>query len=494
MVLAKRLSKEKYAMKKRQFPVITVSLLGLVLITVLGAFAGTALIKSQQKDYALDSLTFSKYQSVFLSMYDIHNFSQEDFTTYRGISTLKLNYSFPTAAQVNEAVDTAFSSGNTLTNIYLGLEPYLLWESEGNDILKVREAFENGWFSYVDTFPQISFEVLLPFPSMDYWLSLKEEEVQTRLTLYQQLVGILASRSNITIYFTGDQEWLILNPGNYTGDFAVNESVSQALFLHTFCDGHMQIDNNNSAERLQALSGLISSCRANPAEYPDLSDKEIVFLGDSIIGNYQGSLSIPGVVNALSGATVYNCAIGGTSAAQGEPDGNCFPEMVAEFLSGTPKDADSPFGENVSLYQSDDHTGKKLCFVIDYGRNDYFAGYPVENPEDAYDITTYAGAIRTGIAALREVYPDAAYVLSGPGRVEYFNDGTDVMSAVGSPLVDYYAAALSLSGELDTLYLDLYADFPEAEGLSLSDVLSDGCHYNEYGRFLTGIRFCNILQ
>mgnify|MGYP000163914339 FL=1 len=68
------------------------------------------------------------------------------------------------------------------------------------------------------------------------------------------------------------------------------------------------------------------------------------------------------------------------------------------------------------------------------------------------------------------------------------------MSAVGSPLVDYYAAALSLSGELDTLYLDLYADFPEAEGLSLSDVVSDGCHYNEYGRFLTGIRFCNILQ
>lgn len=74
--------------------------------------------------------------------------------------------------------------------------------------------------------------------------------MQTRLTLYQQLVGILASRSNITIYFTGDQEWLILNPGNYTGDFAVNESVSQALFLHTFCDGHMQIDNNNSAELL----------------------------------------------------------------------------------------------------------------------------------------------------------------------------------------------------------------------------------------------------
>ncbi|MGN0168374.1 MAG: SGNH/GDSL hydrolase family protein [Acetatifactor sp.] len=479
-------------MKKRRIPIIPLVIVGLILWTVGGSVICTKMLKNQQMELTLDALSMEEYQSVFLSMYDISTFSEEDFTDYRAIPTLKLDYCLDSADKINQMLDAVFSSGNQITNVYLGLDPLALWHSEKNDITKVQEAFETGWFAYADAHPEVTFEILFPFQSMSYWLSLEEGELQASLILYQQLASILTSRSNITVYYVGAQEWLINNPANYVSDFVTNELVSQKLFLLTFCDHKLQINGRNAKEMVEQLSEQIAANREAPAEYPDFSQWDIVFMGDSILGNYEGSISIPGVVNGLSGASVFNCAQGGVSAAEPAPGMICFPKMAEDFVNGTVSDSETSFCRGTQEYLSADHTDKKLCFIINFGLNDYFGGHAPENPEDAYDITTYAGAMRTGFATLREKYPDAMYIIMGPGQTTYFSDGTELLSETGGQLIDYYNLSVALSEELDIPYLDLYNHFPEGDD-DLIDVLSDGCHYNEYGRYVLGIKIVNFM-
>lgn len=478
---------------KKQFPLIRVALLSLVLLTVGGGFLCTQIFKAQQYSYILDSLSTNNKPGIFLSMYNISTFSQEDFTTYRGVPTLKLDYTLETADQINETLEVAFSSPSALTNVYLGLDPLQLWHSEENDIIRVQDSFEAGWLTYADAHPETTFEILLPFQSMDYWLSLKEDELQTSMILYQQVAEMLSARSNVIVYYAGGQEWLINNPGNYLNKYVTNEIVSQKVFLYTFCDHELQITAENSASMLQQTQTLIAASRIAPPAYPDLSNWEIVFFGDSIIGNSEGSFSVPGVINGLSGAITYNCAQGGTSAAEPSPGGRCFPSMAADFVSKTVSEPGSTYGQGIQDYMDADHRGKKLCFVVNFGLNDYFGGHSPENPENPYDISTYSGALRTGFQTLQEKYPNAVYILMGPGQVTYFEDGTERLSDAGGQLVDYYSLSISLAEELNIPYLDLYSDFPGTDS-TLSDVLADGVHYNEYGRYLLGIKTINFLS
>ncbi len=478
---------------KNKFVITTVLFVSILLLLAGGFFLYNKIYEERLFKEAVDVLETEQYQSVFLSMYDISTFSQEDFTTYRGLPTLKLDYCLESADHVNDALEIAFSSGNTITNIYLGLDPLTLYHSKGNDISKVQGVFESGWFSYADAHPEITFEIMLPFYSMDYWLSLEESELQAALILYQQLTGILTARSNIIVYFAGGQEWLINNPGNYVSELTTNSLVSQKLFLLTFCDHKLTVNGSNIAEAVQQLAAQIKSCKESPVTYPDLTKWDIVFLGDSIVGNYNGSFSIPGVINGLSNAKVFNCALGGTAAAEGASGASCFPKMATEFVNGTTTGINNNFEIGVQEYLSADHSGQNLCFIINYGLNDYFSGAISQNPEDAYDVSTYAGAMRTGIATLREKYPNATYVIMGPGRVTAFNDGTDITGTEGLQLADYYQLANVLSEELGTYYLDLTHDFPE-NGDSLSTILADGCHYNEYGRYLVGVEIITLFS
>lgn len=469
-------------MKKRSILYI----LSAIICAALLASAGLCLYKKARNyllfQNTLQTLATAQYQSIFLSMYDISTFSEEDFAVSRGVPTRKLDYVFQNAEEMNLALEKAFHSGNHITNVYLGLDP--LQHREDSDMAKLQEAFRGSLLTYAGANPEITFEILFSFPSMEYWMTLEESETEAALTLYAQFVDILCVQDNIRAYYVGGQDWLICNPANYVSNLAVKEAVSHKLFLHTFCDNSFQITAENKAEMLQQTRDEIAAARKAPAEYPDLSQYDIVFIGDSIIGNNTGSLSVPVMVSEFSGASAFNCAQSGTSAAESESEGAlCFPKIVNEFLSGQPESPEATYGQGILEYTSASHSHKKLCFVIDFGLNDYFYGLPLEDKDDSYNISTYAGAMRTGIATLKKEYPDAMYIIMGPGQTTYFADGTEPQSQEGNQLSAYYNQAKALSEELGAAYIDLYHEFPEGES-TLADVLADGCHYNEHGRFL----------
>ncbi len=478
--------------KKKRTLILSCLALALVGLTA-GIFLLCAKYKEHRIDDVLETLSGETYQSFFLSMYDISRFPEEDFEHYRGIETLKHNTLLKTAKHVNQAVQTAFQSPNEITNIYLGLDPYLLWQSANHDIDTLLASFEAGFLSLVDKHPEVSFEILFPCPSMDYWLSLKEDVREASLILTNQLASALISRANITVFYAGAQDWLINNPANYDNATTPNAYVSRQLQLLTLCGGgQYKVSSADAPTLTQALSEQIKALEASPVTYPDLSDWDIVFLGDSIFGNYDGPISIPGVVNALTDASVFNCAQGGVSAAKKPEEDLYFCKMVQDFIHNTPMQ-DTVYAQGIEQFHKADHTDKNLLFLIEYGLNDYFDGLPVNNPSNPYDHASYTGALKDGLRTLQQTYPEATFLLIGPGKVSYFTNGTEINSPQGSPLSTYVANCEQIAKEASALYLNLSQAVPNKND-TLSDLLEDGCHYNAHGRYVVALEIIRCLQ
>lgn len=444
-----------------------------------------------KKRQIFNLLATSDYQSVFLSMYDISAFPTEAFTIYKGIPTLKPDHRLRNTEELNDVFRIVFSSGNDITNVFLGLDPFSFLRPSSAPAEQA-VAPENEWLTYIDANPDTSFDILFSFPSMDYWVSVPEADRDRALSLYEQMVYMLSTRSNITMYYVGGEDWLICNPGNYTGFFIPNGQVAEKIFLYTFCDGWFKITAENASETLQQTRNMINAEAAAPAEYPDLSQYDIVFLGDSVLGNFSGSLAIADIIATFSGASVFNCAQGGACAAELSPEGLCFPRLAAEFLAGQPQTPDTVYGQGILKYASSDHDEKKTCFLINFGLNDYFCGVAPENTMEPGDILTYTGAMRTAIADLKESYPDALYIIMGPGRIIKFNEGTDLLNGKNN-LYDYAAAAAAVAKELDISYIDLYNSLPEGSDELADILLYDAVHYNEHGRFVLSRKIMTFI-
>jgi len=320
---------------------------------------------------------------------------------------------------------------------------------------------------------------------LTYWTEKDENTVDDVLTAYQRLIGDLDTYSNIVTYFFGGEYWLIGNSSNYTDSMTTNKLISQKILLYAFCDGAYSINSTAAQSTLESLRTIIQAQRLTPTQYPDFSGLDIIFFGDSIIGNYTGSSSVPGVVSGLSGAHTYNCGIGGVAAAKSTEAELDFPAMATAFITGdlSAIPTETPFRDAFHAYRENADSDNELCFIINYGLNDYFNGLPLSNPAELGDITTYAGALREGISLLQESYPDAHIILMGPTFSTAFSYGTEITSEKGSVLTDYVDTAQLVAEETNILFMNNYLNM----GINKDNAalyLPDGTHLNESGRFL----------
>lgn len=440
----------------------------------------------------LARLSSDAYGGVLLSMHSTENFSEEDFLFYRGVDTAVASHALLGAKEFSKYLDCILGSGNALSHIYLCLDPELLWMGAREKTDKWNSDLQEGLYSYVESCPDISFEILLPYPYIEYWLALNEEDLETLLAVYHALISELSAYPNVKIFFPGFEEWLMVNPDNYTDTlFDANEIITQKLFLYTFCDAAYQITPINEDFFWNSIRGTVDREKIAPTCYPDLSDWCLVFFGDSVLGNYNGSFSIPGYIAGLSKAATCNYAIGGTCAtAHGEAD---FPNYVIKFLAENMTRTDDgclfiPAGSGESPAED-----KKLCFIINYGLNDYFTGSPVENPLDPNDAANYKGGLRVGISRLQEAFPDASYIVMTPTHTGSFNMGMNVNSETGDVFSAYIDAAEELAREMGLYYLDNYHDFIIAPE-TLDTYLADDTHANERGRLVIAARIMDFIH
>lgn len=434
------------------------------------------------------------YQSVFFSMYDIAAYSEEDFMTYRGISTLKADDKVQDWEDIGSYLSEILSSQKTLTNIYIGLDPAALWEDSHEDKDRLAEDLERYFAPYVTAHPDVSFEILLYAPSIRYWTDMTENQLEEHLEAYGQLATDLGAWENVMTFFIGGEQWLIMNPGNYLDGLQTNADVSRKILLHTFCDRNYLIGPGNAADVLDGLRELVKKEKESLAVYPDFSDLCIVFFGDSVMVYNEGSYSIPGVINGLTGAEVYNCGWGGISAASSLSQEVNFNSLVARFLQGNTEGLEeNEFVQGLTGYLNRASQDKKLCFVVEYGLNDYFGGVETENPEAPYDTDTYAGALRTGIRTLQQAFPESEILLLTPTYTASFSGGSERMGDKGGRLTDYVDTAIRVAEEMNVYCLDNYADSGINEE-TFETYLADGLHPSEAGSFLLGERILEYIR
>ncbi len=464
----------------RKKPFMKISILFCILAAVTVFFLAVIWKpKAQREDYRrISSLSFD---TAFLSMYPIDTYQEEPFSAYRGMTVFKASYCIPKTSVLKQYMKRIARSGNTISTVYLGIRPDLISPEE------LRPIFE--------LYPSVTFEIILSYPSADYWKDLSVEEYERTLNAYN---NFLAAAPGLTAntYFIGSQEWLIANPGNYEEEWLVNESIAQTIMLH--CDIlHEYFITNENVERFsQELTALTRQIRTTTKTYPDLSDHCLVFFGDSVIGNYTDSASIPGVVNGLTNAAVFNFGYGGNSAAL-DPESQIALAGIAEaFVQGdlSVLPPDTQVYSGMASYLSASLEAPDLSIIIDYGLNDYFTGNPMSSEEDPYDITTYCGAIRTAVTAIRADMPDAQIIMCTPNDCFYFDEGMSPQGEEGYVLEDYANAVLALSEELQTDVLDIYHGFDINPDNWLTYLLPDQVHPNAAFRYLIGEKIVGLIR
>lgn len=450
----------------------------LFVLILLGAAFLANHLKKMKADF--DRLGSEEYDAVFFSMYPTDYYVEEDYLYFRNMHIVKTSYQIPNGKIMRRYMDAANQSGNTIHTVYLGIDPL---RTAKEDIVIM--AQEN---------PDIRFEIVPAYPQIEYWMELSEAQFEKAVQNYKTFAEWVTVLPNASVYFFSGEEWLICNSGNYRGTFLTNAEVSQFLMCNTDGLHPYQLTAETVESAVQKMQELIAGYRTLPPAYADAADLDIVFLGDSIIGNYTDSMSVPSVVGALTGARVYNCGYGGTSAAFSSKTNLPLPAVAEKIIkadnTGIPVKEQIYAG--ITEFINRKNQDRQLLFVINYGLNDYFDGIPVETSDD-YDIGSYSGAIRMAVKALKNTYPEASVLLMTPNVTIYYENGTERKSEQGGILKEYADAVLCLAEELKVDVLDNFHELPITEQ-NWKEYQDDGCHLNERGRFLMGSRIANKIK
>ena len=428
------------------------------------------------------------YNAVFFSTFPIEYYAEEDYAYYNDIPQLKTSFCIPDVESLNAYLSRAFNSGNEVDMVYLGIQPDII---RADRFLNTIEAWEDK-----------RFEVVLAYPSLEYWRELDEEEFHVVMDAYTDFVNLVMLcyednmwlQDHLALYFFNTEEWLVGNYTNYEGNFNINEGIAHTLSKYLYQNRRYQLTLENYAEVLEDFEALVNNYRAKgESAYPDLSDWDVVFFGDSVIAFTETS-SIPGAFGVLTGAHTYNCGRGGSIAAEMEGAYPGISAVVDAFLT-----------EDLSLFSEDtltylgitdyyEHADKnrQQCFVINFGLNDYFNGSPVSNA-DPHDIHTYAGALRTAIEKLQDAYPDAVIMLMSPNFTTYFESGQRIMSDAGGQLTDYVSAVISICDEKNLLLYDSY-HLLGIDDSNYTEYLLDSCHPNEATRYMMAQGLAELID
>lgn len=238
---------------------------------------------------------------------------------------------------------------------------------------------------------------------------------------------------------------------------------------------------------------------------PQGHNLQMVFLGDSIFDNNRDGTGVPYLTAVQCDADVYNLAIGGTSASI-ESDEQAENEkwtsrslcgVVNALLKKIPTGIfeGSRTGEmlnnpNIDFSQTD-------YFIVEYGTNDFFRGVRQSDPDNIYNMKTYAGALRYAVSNLRELAPDATIILCSPMYAQFYKDGYligdgNITNNGNGTLFDYKGTCNYVANEQNTLFLNAYQDLG-IDGYTAEQYLEDGVHLTAEGRQLYADALAKII-
>ena len=127
---------------------------------------------------------------------------------------------------------------------------------------------------------------------------------------------------------------------------------------------------------------------------------------------------------------------------------------------------------------------QKLCFVINYGLNDYFSGYSTED---------YRKGLEDGVRALQAAYPEAKILIVSSNFISSFHNGTEKKNPQREILSDFVAAAEESAADLQVDFLNVNNSL-QWDASNVNNYMADAVHPNEQGRFLFGTAVIRALE
>lgn len=460
----KQTTRQKSPWKFLFFALAALLLAGIVTVGILYL----KIYEPGKRSSDLGRLQQESYQGIFLSMSAPEAFPEDIYPTYMGYDVVRGSHRIASFSDLSDYLETAFCSGNDVTHVFLVLDPLSLWNGSLHSDARFSASLDEDLLSYVDTYAGAEFTVIFSVPSLEYWQTHANGDLDTYCNVFRVLASPLSARENVALCFPGQEEWLISNPDAYDTPTELTAEAARSVMLLVL-SGSLQYRSAENDNSLDHFYTLVQDAMNSPADYPDLTDCELVFFGDSVMGNYHDFASIPGVIHALTGATVHNLAIGGSSATRNSDDDKSFPNVVQDFLD-----------HNTEELSAD----KKLCFLINYGLNDYFGGFPIDD---------YQNGLRTGIRALRESYPDARIMVISSNYILSFEKGMARIGDEGNVLEDYIAAAEETAAAENVDFLNIN-DALQWNEHNAAEYLVDSIHPNEEGRFLFGVEVIRSVR
>ena len=386
-------------------------------------------------------LASEKYDSFYYSFLGSTIEDAGKFPTFFGNTPIFITPSDIEYEDTNVLLDMAVAKDG-LKYAFFEIDPVTFIKGDG------KEEFE--YFNkMIEKYSDVSFYTILSYPSVSYWKSLSEDERKQTLDDYESCIATLTHNDNLSMYWPGNNKWLIESPDNYINEVPASD-VALNLLILTTCNLKYSVDKKSFVDEKDVLLEIVKE----DVKYPDLSGKEIVFFGDSIMGNYHGPLSIPGESASLSGADTYNLGVGGTCAIRD------FNKLVDAFLgSGSLSDIeDKDFLSELERFENEHDENKELYFIVNYGVNDYFMGVPAHvntgAPYSEYAYDSYEASMTDGIIKLQSTYPNAKIIILSPIYTNYFEAGERIMSDVGAPLQTYRDMGKFISEKLGTEWID----------------------------------------
>lgn len=226
--------------------------------------------------------------------------------------------------------------------------------------------------------------------------------------------------------------------------------------------------------------------------------------------------SLAQMIEDMSGATVYNCAVTGSYLASlpynyeySEPmnifnfywlchlaTGSLVDESFRKGMEALGEDAPPEAQEVYDTIKSLDFNEVDVVVVL-YDASDYLAGHPMYSDENPTDIDQFTGNLEAGIQLLQSVYPNIRIIVMSPPYAYAVEDdgsyvssdikrfGQDVLSTY--VIMEYASCVRNKVSFVDNLYGTITA-------ANAKDYLSDNLHLNVKGRKEMAKRFVYALE
>lgn len=229
--------------------------------------------------------------------------------------------------------------------------------------------------------------------------------------------------------------------------------------------------------------------------------RDVVAIGDSIIGKEREDGTVDEYFEAYSGLSMVNGAFGGNCASVGEDAGRysrqgesfTFPELAeaicsqdfavqrADFAASQKKIR--YFEESIDNLAAVDFRQTGILMAA-FGTNDYLSGKRPDDPDDPYNVETYAGALRYGIELLEKTYPDLEIVLVTPPfcHISGWENCWKETFYGGETLDKYVEAEKKVAAEYGLYVIDVFGGAGIDESNYAQYMESGGLHLNREGR------------